>query len=133
MPSVMTLVSSRTAPDREHAIAARRHTVILRLLFAASLAACSGGGGTTKDTYTRATDIQGACCENLKGDPRSQCLQQVVRIDDTGAAGSSLNQETFACVVEHFTCDPATGRPTQSSAQAQLECIQQLEGTMASR
>jgi hypothetical protein len=97
-----------------------------------SLAAC-GGGGSTKDTYARATDVQGACCENLKGDERTRCLQQVVRIEDAGAAKTSLNQQTFACVVEHFTCDPASGRPTQESAQEQLECIQQLEGATASR
>ncbi|MFN0245616.1 MAG: hypothetical protein ACKV2T_01825 [Kofleriaceae bacterium] len=55
-------------------------------------------------------------------------------MEDTGAAKTAVNQQTFACVVDHFTCDPSTGRPTQSSAQEQLECIQQLEGgTTASR
>lgn len=102
---------------------------------AVSLAACGGGGGGSKgDTYTRATDVQGACCENLAGEGRTQCLQQVVRIDDAGVAKSSINQQTYACVVEHFTCDPASGKPTQQSAQAQLECIQELDGdTQASR
>ncbi len=129
----MPFVSPASSPDREHAVTGPRHTVIARLLFLASLAACGGGSGGSKDTYTRATDIQGDCCEHLKGDARTQCLQGVIRVEDAGAAQSSLNQETFTCVVEHFTCDPATGRPTQSSAQAQLECIQQLETTTASR
>ena len=130
----MPAVSLETALHRELAVTRRRHTVIAGLLLAVSLAACGGSGsGSTKDTYTRATDVQGACCEHLKGDPRTQCLQQVVRVEDAGAATSSLNQETFACVVDHFTCDPATGHPTQASAQEQLECIQQLEGTTASR
>lgn len=131
----MTPVSPETALDRELAITPHRHSVIRRLrilVVAVSLAAC-GGNGSTKDTYTRATDVQGACCEHLKGEGRTQCLQQVVRVEDTGAAKSSINQETFACVVDHFTCDPASGRPTQQSAQEQLECIQQLEGTTASR
>ncbi len=128
----MPLVSPRSTPDRERPITGRRHTVTLGLLVAAAVAACGGGGGSTKDTYARATDIQSECCENLKGDARTQCLQQVVRVEDTGAAQSSANQQTFMCVVENFTCDPATGRPTQSSAQEQLECIQALEGTTAS-
>ncbi len=129
----MSPVSPQPAPDRELAVTDRRHTVIVGLLLAVFLAACGGSSSSTKDTYTRATDVQGACCEHLKGDPRTQCLQQVVRVEDTAAAKSSLNQETFACVVDHFTCDPATGHPTQASAQEQLECIQQLEGTTASR
>lgn len=127
----MPLVSPRTPRIRERPVTDRRHTVVTRLLLLASLAACGGGGGggASKNTYTRATDLQGRCCENLNGDPRTQCLQQVIRVDDTGAASSAANQQTFACVVEHFTCDPATGRPTQASAQEQLECIQQLDGT----
>ena len=42
-------------------------------------------------------------------------------------AGSPVNQSTFACVVDHFTCDPTTGHATKDSAQAQLECIQDLQ------
>ena len=101
-----------------------------------ALAACGGGGGgkaSSGDTYTKATDVQGACCENLKGDGRTQCLQQVVRVDDEAVAKNLINQQTYACVVDHFTCDPASGRPTQESAQAQLECLQELEATTASR
>jgi len=99
-------------------------------VFAVGLAACGGGGGSgsSKDTYTRATDVQGACCENLKGDGRTQCLQQVIRVDDAEVAKNSINQQTYTCVVDHFTCDPASGRPTQQSAQAQLECLQAFEG-----
>lgn len=102
------------------------------LLLAASLAACGGGGGGSKgDTYTRATDVQGKCCEHLSGEGRTQCLQQVVRVDDPGVAKTSINQETYACVVDNFTCDPASGKPTQESAQKQLECIQDLESREA--
>lgn len=91
----------------------------------AALVAC--GGSSSRDTYTRASDVQRQCCEHLDGDGRTQCLQQVVKIDDPGVAKTSINQQTYACVVDHFTCDPATGKPTQASAQAQLECIQDLE------
>lgn len=100
-----------------------------------SLAACGGGGGAkaSGDTYTRATDEQSKCCEHVAGDARAQCLQQVIRVDDPAAAKTSINQQTYACVVDNFTCDPASGKPTQQSAQAQLECIQELETQEASR
>ena len=91
------------------------------------VAAC-GGNGSDRDTYARGTDVQGQCCENLAGDARTSCLQQVVRVDDAEVAKSSINQQTYRCIVDHFVCDPASGKPTQPSAQAQLECIQDLEG-----
>lgn len=123
------MVSPDVATKRELAATRLRHSVVIRLrllLCALALGAC-GGGGKPKDTYTRATDVQGACCEHLAGDARTQCLQQVVRVEDPGVAKSSINQQTYACVVDHFTCEPSTGKPTQQSAQAQLECIQDLE------
>jgi len=134
----MTPVSPVFAPDRELAVTLPRHSVVWRLrnlVVAVALAACGGGGGggSSKDTYTRATDVQGACCENLEGDGRTQCLQQVIRVDDAAVAKNSINQQTYTCVVDHFTCDPTSGRPTQESAQAQLECLQELEATTAAR
>lgn len=136
----MPPLSPELALNRELAVTRRRHSVVLRprnLVWAVALAACGGGGGggsgLSGDTYARATDVQGACCEHLKGGGRTQCLQQVVRVDDAAVAKNSINQQTYACVVNHFTCDPASGRPTQASAQAQLECLQELEGTTASR
>lgn len=131
----MPRVSPQLPVNRERAVTRQRHTVVIRLrhlLLAGALAAC-GGGGSSRDTYTRATDVQGTCCEHLAGDGRTQCLQQVVRVEDQGVAKSSINQQTYACVVDHFTCDPASGKPTQQSAQEQLECIQDLDGATASR
>jgi hypothetical protein len=93
-------------------------------LAAVLLAGC--GGGTRGDTYARGTDVQGQCCEHLQGGARDQCLGGVVRVADQGVAKTQANQSTYACVVDHFVCDPATGHPTQPSAQAQLECIQDL-------
>jgi hypothetical protein len=125
----MHLVSPHLPTNREPAVTRQRHSVVIHLrcvLLAAGLVAC-GGGGSSRDTYTRATDVQGACCEHLAGDARTQCLQHVIRIDDPGVAKSSFNQQTYACVIDHFTCDPASGKPTQQSAQAQLECIQELD------
>lgn len=132
----MLLGSPQLPGNRERPDTRQRHTVVIRLrhlLLAASLVACGGGGSSKGDTYTRATDVQGTCCEHLAGEGRTQCLQQVVRVDDPGVAKTAINQQTYACVVEHFTCDPASGRPTQQSAQAQLECIQELETREASR
>ena len=108
---------------RERRATNRLATVTAALL----LAACGGGGGKKADTYARATDAQQDCCENLTGPARDQCLGEVVRVEDQGVAKTDTNQATYACVIEHFTCDPKTGHPTQPSAQAQLECIQDLK------
>jgi len=94
---------------------------------AALLVACGGGGGKQPDTYARANDVQGNCCQHLQGGARDQCLQGIVRIDDAAVAKTGANQATYACVVDHFQCNAETGRPTQVSAQAQLECIQDLQ------
>ena len=86
--------------------------------------ACGGGGGNKTDTYAKATDAQADCCENLAGPDRDRCLSEIVRVPDQEAAGTSTNQATYACVVEHFVCNPQTGKPTQPSAQAQYDCIE---------
>lgn len=101
----------------------------LRLLLAIGLAACggSGGGGQRSDTYARGTQVQEQCCENLKDGARDECLKKIVRVNDPEVAKTSANQQQYACVVEHFACDPATGHATQASAQAQLDCIQDLQ------
>jgi hypothetical protein len=93
----------------------------------AAMAACGGGGGKKTDTYAKANDVQGSCCEHLQGGARDQCLAGIVRIDDADVAKTETNQATYACVVNHFQCNPETGHPTQQSAQAQLECIQDLQ------
>jgi hypothetical protein len=98
----------------------------LALLVLAS--ACGGGGkGTSKDTYARGTQVQEECCENLSGPQRDECLQKIVRVTDPEVAKTSTNQQQYACVVDHFVCDPAKGHATAVSAQAQMDCIQDLE------
>lgn len=86
--------------------------------------ACGGGGGKKTDTYAKGTDTQAQCCESLAGAERDRCLSEIVRVPDPEAAKTSTNQATYACVVEHFVCNPQTGKPTQSSAQAQYDCIE---------
>ncbi len=112
-----------TTPIRERGATNRIATVVTAALLIA-VAAC--GGSKHRDTYARGTDVQGQCCEHLAGGGRDKCLSEVVRVEDLGVAKTTTNQSTYACVVEHFECDPGTGHPTQSSAQAQLECIQDL-------
>jgi len=90
-----------------------------------ALAAC--GGGKRSDTYAKATQAQEQCCENLQGDARADCLKKIVRVSDADVQKTSINQQQYACVVEHFTCDAKTGHATQASAQQQYDCIAELE------
>ena len=118
-----------SAPDREFSGTPRLATVsFLVVTGIALLAGACGGGGKTKrgDTYVAATSAQEQCCEHLAGGARDSCLQQIVRVPDEAVARSQQNQATYACVQEQFVCNPATGMPTQESAQAQLDCIQDL-------
>jgi hypothetical protein len=109
--------------SRNSRFAVRRWWLALAL---AAVAACGGGGGKKTDTYAKASDVQGDCCQHLQGGARDQCLAGIVRVDDAEIARNETNQATYACVVQHFQCNPETGHPTQQSAQAQLECIQDL-------
>jgi hypothetical protein len=127
--TVSSFQTSATAGRRDSRFTNSRNTVMSWLRIATAffaLAAC-GSGSKQTDTYARATDVQGKCCENLAGAGRDSCLKSVVRIEDAAVASTSVNQQTYACVVDHFVCDPGTGKPTQPSAQAQLECIQDLQ------
>lgn len=112
---------------REQPTTPRNATVarVLRLWVVLTLAAC--GGGKRTDTYARATQVQEQCCEHLQGPARDDCLRKIVRVGDPEVAKTKVNQQQYACVIEHFTCDPATGHATQASAQAQLDCIQDLD------
>ena len=116
-----TLRERRTTPRRTTVVTPLRWWITLALV--AALAAC-GGGKKRTDTYAKATDALGDCCENLKGAERDQCLGDIVRVEDPEAAKTTTAQATYACVVEHFVCNPQTGRPTQASAQAQYDCIE---------
>jgi hypothetical protein len=94
------------------------------LAAALALAAACGGGGKRVDRYQVATDQQERCCE--KAPDRDDCLRGIVRAPDADVARDPANQQTFACVQEHFECDETTGRASAASAQAQLDCIQDL-------
>jgi hypothetical protein len=109
--------------NRERRATPRIATVAISLL----LLACGGGGGKKKDTYARGTHVQEQCCEHLSGPARDQCLQKIVRVSEPDVASTSANQQQYACIVEHFVCDPAQGHATQASAQAQMDCIQDLQ------
>jgi hypothetical protein len=113
-----------TTPRREGVVVAARWWIALTAL-AFALSACR----TSKqnDTYARGTQLQEQCCEHLTGADRDTCLREVVRVDDPAAAPTATNQQTYACVVEHFVCDPRTGRETQASAQAQHDCTDDIQ------
>ena len=97
-----------------------------RVCLAAALALVAACGGSSKrvDHYAVATDRQEQCCEQASD--RDDCLRAIVRAPDDDVAHAPANQQTFACVQEHFECDLSTGRATPASAQAQLDCIQDL-------
>lgn len=118
---------ARAPAERERPITVRPTTVgrvrLAGIALALALAAC---GGRHTDHYRAATDKQTACCEHLTGAPRDQCLAEIVRVDDAAVAQATANQRTYACVERNFTCEPATGRATAASNQAQLDCISDL-------
>jgi hypothetical protein len=103
----------------------RRVTPVLTTLCLVVLVSACGGGKSHDNTYARATSAQHECCEHA-GANRDACLQQIVQVEDF-AQQSAANQATYACVVDHFTCDASTGHATQPSAQAQIDCIQDLQ------
>ncbi len=107
-------------------IRGRLATPLLTTL-ALSVLAIGCGGNSPRDTYARGTEVQEQCCEHLQGPGRGACLQQIVRVGDPEVAKTAVNQQQYACVVDHFVCDPAQGHATQASAQEQMDCIQALE------
>lgn len=118
------MTSTNLVSKRERLATLGRTTLALLVLTAA---ACGGGGGKRPNTYARGTQVQEQCCENLNGPARDQCLQKIVRVSDPEVAATPTNQQQYACVAEHFVCDPQTGHATQASAQAQMDCIQDLQ------
>jgi hypothetical protein len=117
----------RTASRNTVATVTRWWVIVFGLVLGAT--GCGGGGDRKPhgDTYARASHAQEQCCENLSGPGRDQCLGTLVSVTDPAVAKTDTNQETYACVAEHFVCDPATGHATQQSAQSQLDCIQDLQ------
>jgi hypothetical protein len=109
---------------RNNVVQPLRWWVALTVTIVVAVAACGGGGGKKTDTYAKGTEAQAQCCEHLTGGARGTCLSEIVRVEDSQAASTSTNQATYACVVEHFVCDPNTGKPTTASAQAQYDCIE---------
>lgn len=103
----------------------RRGAGVTHWWIALILAAC--GGGAQTDTYAKGTHALEECCERVQGGARDACLAELPHVEDRGAAETATNQQTYACIVDHFTCDPATGRATQPSAQAQYDCIEDLQ------
>lgn len=117
-------VRESAATLRRRPVATPRTWIALSAL-SLILAAC--GGNSQPSNYSRGVQVQEQCCEHLGGGARDTCLQQVVRVDDPTAQKTATNEQTYACVVDHFTCDPATGHETTESAQAQHDCTDELQ------
>lgn len=70
---------------------------------------------------------QEQCCQLLKDDKqRSECVDAIVRIDDSSVEDSEVNEASFRCIEKEFVCDRATGRATLESMQSSLDCISDL-------
>ena len=99
------------------------------LLLVAALAASALGCGAAATTNYYATAItkQEQCCDGLAdAAAKEECRAQIRRVESEQAANLDVNQETYECVDRNFQCDSATGRATRESAQAQLDCINDL-------
>jgi hypothetical protein len=125
MTSTTSLQNLATSAARRERLVTPGRTTLCLTVLVSLVAACGGGSKKTDNTYARATSAQQSCCEHA-GTNRDACLKEIVRVEDF-AQQSEANQATYACVVDHFTCDPATGHATQPSAQAQMDCIQDLQ------
>lgn len=121
---IASAVRETSATPRRRIVTTPRTWVALTAL-ALIVAAC--GGNKAQSNYSRGVQVQEQCCENLSGSARDACLSQVVRVEDPAAQKTATNEQTYACVVDHFVCDPTTGHETQASAQAQHDCTDELQ------
>ena len=98
------------------------------LLLGAALLAAGACATAPINHYRQALSSEELCCNNLR-DPgaRNACLADIPHVP--GDEMSPLNQETFGCTERNFRCDPGTGRASRESAQAQLDCLNDLEST----
>lgn len=104
-----------------------RMSVMGGWVLAAAFVGAAGCGGAAVNAYQSAMARQEQCCDRL-ADPSSAtaCRDAIPRVDSPAAETSDVNQDTFGCVDRYFECDASTGRATQPSAQAQLDCITDL-------
>jgi hypothetical protein len=101
---------------------------LVALAFTLALALAAACATTSGNPYRASLDRQTSCCDGLRDQrARQACLAEIPRTQ--GDETSALNRETFSCVEKYFSCDPATGRATRTSAQRQLDCLSDLEST----
>jgi hypothetical protein len=116
---------------RKHMNRWTRLITVSTLITAAALVAC---GGAQRNHYRASLGKQESCCKQLPDDGSSAaCMNEIPKVDDPAAETAQTNQETFACVERYFMCDVNTGRATKESAQAQLDCLNELESTQTSQ
>jgi hypothetical protein len=101
----------------------------MRFVLALAVGVGFACGAAAPNYYKRSITKQESCCAKL-ADPgaRQQCETDIRRADSEAVAQSQTNQETYRCVDRYFVCDTSTGKETRESAQAQLDCLNDLEG-----
>ena len=86
-----------------------------------------GGSKPKANPYEKAISKQEACCQGLQdAAARQACEASIVRLGDSSAKDSEVNEATFRCVETHFVCEPATGKATKAANQATLDCLTDL-------
>jgi hypothetical protein len=120
-----TDVAKAPARERRFTKASTTLSIALRACIAIAVTAC-GHHHASNASYAQATNDEQTCCEHLSGSGRDSCLSSIVRVKEPGDATVEANERTYACMAEHFSCDATTGHATKTSAQAQLDCIEDL-------
>jgi len=104
---------------------ARVHVRIAAAMLVLTAIGC--GAATSRSRYASAVSEQEECCDGLAdAAARAECREAIRRVDSEAAADADVNRQTFECVDRYFECDAATGRATRESAQAQLDCLDDL-------
>jgi len=106
-PDCQELATLQTTPKGRNAATSSivRQTEAAAALRASLAIELEERGAAATNDYRTAVAKQEQCCDRL-GDPATQ--------------------ETFQCVDRYFQCDGASGRATEQSAQAQLDCLNDL-------
>jgi hypothetical protein len=126
---------AKSPTDWQRGFTPHRHATEVAMLRLASFILALGllvttACGSTTNYYRSATKKRTSCCQRLpEGGERDGCVARINKVPPAEEK-TELNQQTFRCVDQNWTCDEKTGQPTRESAQKQLNCINSLPSSM---